>query len=151
MARRIIVDGIKLEGAEAKRIIDEVMRNVDDAGTPRRLVPLNLLVVVAVACGIAAGVTGYVLGRYAPGMANGWRIAIPVAVSLVVTVVCSRMHWRFHRRHLRAAMRRHGFDLCSRCGYWLKGLDHDQGRCPECGETRRASPENAGGRGRARP
>ena len=34
-------------------------------------------------------------------------------------------------------MRRRGFDLCTRCGYWLKGLGPDQTRCPECGAYKR--------------
>ena len=55
MARRIIVDGIKLEGEEAERMIDDVMRDVDEAGAPRRITPLSLLAVVAVACGHTDG------------------------------------------------------------------------------------------------
>ena len=136
MTRRILVDGIKLEGADAQRMIDEVLRDVDETGAPRRLVPLSLLVIVAVACGVAAGVTAYVLGRYANGVSSGWRNAICVGVALVVTATCSRLQWRLHRRALRAAMRRHGFDLCPRCGYWLKGLGDDRTRCPECGAQR---------------
>ena len=31
------------------------------------------------------------------------------------------------------AMRRHGFELCTECGYWLKGLPDGTERCPECG------------------
>ncbi len=136
MARRIIVDGIKVEGAEAQRIVDEVMRDADETGAPRRILPLSLLVVVAIAVGVATGVTGYVLGRFASGLTGGWYIAICVGVGVVVSSVCSRLHWRFYRRQLRAAMRRHGFDLCSNCGYWLKGLGQEQTRCPECGATR---------------
>ncbi|MBT8486178.1 MAG: hypothetical protein HKO59_11610 [Phycisphaerales bacterium] len=147
MASRIIVDGIKVEGAEAQRIIDEVMRDVDDAGTARRLVPLSLLVTVAVACGIAAGLTGYLLGRAAPGVPTGWRVAICIVVSICVCGACSRVHWRFYRRKLRAAMQRRGFDLCSTCGYWLKGLGERQGRCPECGASRPVGRPEAGVRG----
>lgn len=136
MPRRIIVDGIKVEGAEADRIVDEALRDVDDTGAPRRIVPLSLLVVVAIACGVAAGMTGYVLTRFVKGLPRGWVTASCVGVALVVTGVCSRLHWRSQRRQLRAAMRRHGFDLCLRCGYWLKGLSRDQTRCPECGAPR---------------
>ncbi len=136
MARRIIVDGIKVEGAEAQRIVEEALRDADETGAPRRLLPLSLLVVVAIATGVATGVTGYMLTRFAKGLPKGWYIAICIGVGIGVSVVCSRLHWRSQRRQLRAAMRRHGFDLCTRCGYWLKGLGEEQTRCPECGAPR---------------
>ena len=136
MARRIIVDGIKVEGAEAQRIIEEALHDADETGAPRRILPLSLLVVVAIAVGVVTGVTGYVLTRFVKGLPRGWYIAICVCVSFVVSAVCSRLHWRSQRRQLRAAMRRHGFDLCTRCGYWLKGLGEEQTRCPECGAPR---------------
>ncbi len=31
------------------------------------------------------------------------------------------------------ATRDHGHHVCLGCGYWLKGLDHETTRCPECG------------------
>ncbi len=31
------------------------------------------------------------------------------------------------------AMREHGYDICVKCGYWLRGLPDDSHRCPECG------------------
>jgi hypothetical protein len=38
------------------------------------------------------------------------------------------------------ATRRHGHDVCRKCGYWLKGLGDDIKRCPECGTEREATP-----------
>ena len=38
------------------------------------------------------------------------------------------------------ALRLHGYDVCPRCGYWLKGLADDTDRCPECGAEREAAP-----------
>jgi len=35
------------------------------------------------------------------------------------------------------ATRRHGYDVCAKCGYWLRGLGDDIKRCPECGCARR--------------
>jgi hypothetical protein len=34
------------------------------------------------------------------------------------------------------AMRLHGHDVCTRCGYWLRGLDEGTACCPECGTER---------------
>ncbi len=38
------------------------------------------------------------------------------------------------------ATRQRGFDVCVRCGYWLRGLGDDIQRCPECGMAREAMP-----------
>ena len=38
------------------------------------------------------------------------------------------------------ATRQHGYDVCAKCGYWLKGLGDDISRCPECGTRREAAP-----------
>ena len=43
------------------------------------------------------------------------------------------------------ATRRHGYDVCAKCGYWLKGLDDDITRCPECGRQREAMPASEAG------
>lgn len=32
-------------------------------------------------------------------------------------------------------LRQSGYDICTRCGYSLKGLPEDHNRCPECGTT----------------
>ena len=34
------------------------------------------------------------------------------------------------------ATRRHGYDVCAHCGFWLKGLPEDGEKCPECGVER---------------
>ena len=33
-------------------------------------------------------------------------------------------------------LRLEGFDVCLKCGYWLKGLSEDVKQCPECGWRR---------------
>lgn len=38
------------------------------------------------------------------------------------------------------ATRRHGHDVCLKCGYWLEGLGDDIKRCPECGAEREVMP-----------
>jgi hypothetical protein len=34
------------------------------------------------------------------------------------------------------SVRRCGHDICISCGYWLRGLENDAERCPECGDPR---------------
>jgi len=34
------------------------------------------------------------------------------------------------------ATRKNGYDVCARCGYWLRGLSDDTRHCPECGAQR---------------
>jgi hypothetical protein len=38
------------------------------------------------------------------------------------------------------SLRRHGYDVCVKCGYWLKGLGADSPCCPECGTQRDSMP-----------
>ena len=37
-------------------------------------------------------------------------------------------------------LRRKGFNVCSRCGYWLRELPDDIAKCPECGTQREPMP-----------
>ena len=138
MARRIIIDGIKVEGDEASRIVAEVLHDVDETGTSRRVAPLGLLAGTAVLVGVVCGITGWVLVHIA-GLRGKWMTVISVAVALTVTFAWSHVHLRLQRRLLRQAMRRRGFELCPRCGYWLKGLGPETRQCPECGAERTKS------------
>lgn len=99
LARRIIIDGIKVEGDEASRITNDVLRDVDETGTPRRLVPLGMLVGTAVFAGVASGVTGWVLVRIV-GLRGAWFLVICVAVALAVTFAWRHVHLRLQRRLL---------------------------------------------------
>ncbi|MCP4591994.1 MAG: hypothetical protein GY842_14765 [bacterium] len=40
------------------------------------------------------------------------------------------------------ATRQHGYDVCVKCGYWLRGLGDEIIRCPECGARREAVPRS---------
>ncbi len=41
-------------------------------------------------------------------------------------------------------IRLEGFDICLKCGYWLRGLGDEITYCPECGTKREPMPEPAG-------
>ena len=52
--------------------------------------------------------------------------------------------WLF--RHLRyapcvfAELRDRGYEVCTKCGYWLRDLDQSIAQCPECGRPSDAMP-----------
>ncbi len=41
------------------------------------------------------------------------------------------------------ALRQRGHDVCLKCGYWLRGLNENISRCPECGRQRETIPPAA--------
>ena len=137
MKRRIIIDGIKVEGIEAKRIVHEVLRDADESGKPRRAGPPGLIVGAIILAGGFSCITGLLVQRLVGGAIGPWMAAVGVATGVIVGVVWSRTYMRLHRRRFRQAMRRRGFDLCTECGYWLKGLGEESERCPECGAARK--------------
>ncbi len=47
----------------------------------------------------------------------------------------------FYGPCVRRAMRELAFDVCLKCGYWLRGLDDSVERCPECGTLREPVPK----------
>jgi hypothetical protein len=44
---------------------------------------------------------------------------------------------------LRREVRRRGYEICLKCGYWLRGLDERADRFPECGAKREPMPPSA--------
>lgn len=44
---------------------------------------------------------------------------------------------------VRGAVREIGYEVCEKCGYWLRGLDRDVTKCPECGSRRQPMPLGA--------
>ena len=91
MSRRIIIDGIRVEGVEAKRIVNEVLRGVDESGAPRRRMPWGMLVGTAICAGVASAVTAVVLQRWAGDShwSRGWHWAARGAVIGVLATAAS--------------------------------------------------------------
>jgi hypothetical protein len=58
---------------------------------------------------------------------------VMIAAAIFIRAVLGR--YRFAPCVYRAT-RQHGIDVCAECGYWLKGLNSDVSRCPECGAKR---------------
>jgi len=70
-----------------------------------------------------------------------FRAAAPVVLFVICFVVGGAVlqRYRFAPCVYRAT-RRHGYDVCLECGYWLRGLIDDVKRCPECGTPQEALP-----------
>ncbi len=60
-------------------------------------------------------------------------VSVQLPVSWVLVTLVGRIAWK---PRVNAALRELGYDVCSRCGYWLRGLKDDVGHCPECGSER---------------
>lgn len=59
-----------------------------------------------------------------------------LALSWILTAFVGQVSWR---PRINRALRDLGYDVCVKCGYWLRGLHDDTEHCPECG-TRREIP-----------
>ena len=51
----------------------------------------------------------------------------------VIWIIFAAVNHLFRRKHTILALREMGYELCARCGYWLRGLGDDVKNCPECG------------------
>lgn len=83
-------------------------------------------------------------GPVAGGMARlglqyptSWLVGMVLILLPLMVVAIWSFRW-VYTRPVRMAMRELGYDVCPRCGYWLRGLDSEVARCPECGAERKA-------------
>lgn len=60
---------------------------------------------------------------------------VQATVSWILMALLGRLSWK---PRVNAALRELGYDVCRRCGYWLRGLSETVERCPECGHERRS-------------
>lgn len=64
-----------------------------------------------------------------------WSMGIVMAVALLLFLAGTAWSVRAHVGPLyRRELRQRGYEICLNCGYWLRGLAEDAGRCPECGK-----------------
>jgi ssDNA-binding Zn-finger/Zn-ribbon topoisomerase 1 len=98
-----------------------------------------------------AYLVGLTTARDAAGMIGAWFGASGLSFKIVRTLglllyaaLCFFVGGAIFQRYRFAplvyrALRRHGYDVCPKCGYWLKGLEAET-RCPECGARRQPLP-----------
>lgn len=78
--------------------------------------------------------------------ARGWihklfRAGAPIALLVLCFVIGGAILQRYRFAPcVYQATRQQGYDVCRKCGYWLKGLGDDIKHCPECGANREAMP-----------
>lgn len=137
LKRRITISGIRLEGEDAKnasRVAHEVIY-----GKGRGRIFLSYFF-LAVTSGLITGLFIYFFILLARAYYNQPPSFVIVLLSTIVGVIIGITWNRFwlirRRRYLRREMACLGYDLCSECGYWLKGLSDTSTRCPECGAER---------------
>lgn len=72
---------------------------------------------------------------------HAWYLTVAgFVIYLAVLALAARLLQRWHFAPcVFAELRAQGIDVCSRCGFWLRGLG--AGECPECGDDR---PRNVG-------
>jgi hypothetical protein len=135
---RIIVGGIKVEGVEARRLVREAMRAARrDSGNRHVWYAATALVVLLIVVVPFSMVVASLLPAQWP---SAWRTIVLLLVSVTAGAGGGRLifirYLRANRGAMLRAMRRRGYELCTTCGYWLKGLSDDVERCPECGAVR---------------
>ena len=100
----------------------------------RRNVALYCVAVVAgfFVVNVASDTVQCLLSGTPPKLLGIIDVSLMAAYGVVIGVVLERY---CYGPLVRQVMRSHGFDICLKCGYWLRGLPDDSRRCPECGET----------------
>lgn len=58
-----------------------------------------------------------------------------------IWVIITGVNHLFARRRTYKALCDMGYDMCLKCGYWLRGLAEDVTNCPECGAKREPMPD----------
>jgi len=79
----------------------------------------------------------YFFGRYAMHFVQ-WPSLTEKALSFIVMLLAAvLLIRRFHRQGMQSMLRsellKQGVPVCIKCGYLLRGLTVETGRCPECG------------------
>lgn len=87
--------------------------------------------VVLAACIAAFHLLDFVLAHYVNTNLSGF---IAISVSALVFLLGMAFALRFgYESDLFWLLRMDGYNICPKCGHWLKGMDETSRYCPECG------------------
>ncbi len=79
-----------------------------------------------------------ILGKPMGWLGMGILVTVSVLSMWIVVAWLGRITWR---PRVCAALREQGYDVCTKCGYWLRGLPLETANCPECGTQRESLPD----------
>jgi predicted RNA-binding Zn-ribbon protein involved in translation (DUF1610 family) len=65
-----------------------------------------------------------------------WITIVVVFAAAGAVIVARVTLGRIYGRPVRRALRQEGYEVCVRCGYWLRDLTEREKRCPVCGAER---------------
>jgi ssDNA-binding Zn-finger/Zn-ribbon topoisomerase 1 len=101
--------------------------------------PANLIVALVPAFGMILGMGVFFLFFRGSSLFSWLGVAVAVGVQVAVTWFLLAILGKYTWRPIVAAeLRTFGYDVCPKCGYWLRGLGEDVRQCPECGAAREA-------------
>lgn len=139
MVRRYTGAHVELTADELKRV--EQRCNEIVARHQRRF--WIILLLTALTTALTAALGGRLLG---PVMAawTGWHRdwctgGCAVALAVITIAVWLFIYTLLYVRPLRRALSELGYEVCEKCGYWLRDLPRATARCPECGTPRTVS------------
>ena len=134
---RIVVDGIRIEGAAARKLMRDALGQANMDGQSNNGFRELFL---AIAFFIFVVPVGLLLPRVPEWFPSFPVYLLPGAAGFGVSLLVGAW-WRWtHKRAIRRAMQSVGYELCENCGYWLRGLSVDVKQCPECGAHREPMP-----------
>ncbi|MHC4948785.1 MAG: hypothetical protein ACYTG1_11070 [Planctomycetota bacterium] len=103
------------------------------------LLYLTLPVVYIVAVPFASDVGGAL--AHMVGVGGTVHLLVRAASPVLLAAACFVLGGAILQRYRFApcvyrATRQQGYDVCARCGFWLRGLPDEVATCPECGADR---------------
>lgn len=121
-----VSDAIPLTRKQRKSIRREAW---DLVGWPRKIL------FAAVFTGLIMGADGItrLVDSGASWISRGVLYAVLMSLAWWIS---DKIVLREFARSSRMVVRNYGFDVCLDCGYWLRGLDPNIEKCPECGADR---------------
>lgn len=129
-----ITPDLRLSDADRRNIRIDALAQVQESHRWKSFVGVMLLLVVG---------TTWILIYFE--VSGPWQTFSIVCINAVGLTAFAMFRRHAIGRFYRIAVRHKGYNVCIGCGYWLRGLDGPQARCPECGRhSEPVEPLNTG-------
>jgi hypothetical protein len=83
-----------------------------------------------------------IVRRYLVPGNGAFQVIFMLASSAFFLAISAHLFRHSRAKAFYAAVRDHGYDICSECGYWLRDLTDEVSQCPECGTPRCPRPSD---------